>query len=63
MLALSLQDVVAMTYSIVFLQAGVRGEVVAEYVFRREYRELYRQRDSSSSHITGNKKACVSVRL
>lgn len=36
MLALSLQDVVAMTYSIVFLQAGVRGAVVAEYVFWRE---------------------------
>lgn len=50
-------------YSIVFLQAGVCRAAVTEYVFRREYWELYRQWYSSSSNFTGNKKACVSVRF
>lgn len=55
------QGVDKMTDFIVFLQAGVCWTVVAEYVLRGTHWELYCQRDSSSSHITGNQEACVSI--
>lgn len=50
-------------YTPLFIQAGVCGAVVEEYVLRREDRELHRQWDSSTSHIAGNQEACVSERL